>query len=265
MRGAVERKRGGTKCREKAPRLFSLAALLGATLFLTYAFFQSPPRAARHSIPKGKHMIFETIVVGQLGGNCYILGSPDTGEGIVVDPGAEPERIAAAVERLGLRVKYILNTHGHFDHVGGNRRLIERSGAKLLIHERDLPFLSRASAAAASYGLTADDSPPPDQFLADGMRVTFGSCGLTVLHTPGHTPGGCSLYLEGEGIVLTGDTLFADSVGRTDFPGSSHEALIEGIRTKLLTLPEETRVFPGHGPSTTIGREKRLNPYLAEK
>jgi glyoxylase-like metal-dependent hydrolase (beta-lactamase superfamily II) len=207
-------------------------------------------------------MIFETVVVGPLGVNCYILGCPETKEGIVVDPGAEPERIMAAVNRLGLRITRVVNTHGHFDHVGGNRRLLEATGAKLLIHEADAPFLSRAAASAATYGLSTDDSPPPDQHLSDGEELAFGTIRLKVLHTPGHTPGGCCLYLEQAGMVITGDTLFADSVGRTDFPGSSHEALVAGIRAKLFPLPEETVVHPGHGPATTIGREKRHNPYL---
>ena len=207
-------------------------------------------------------MIFETVVVGQLGVNCYILGSPQTKEGIVVDPGAEPEKILAVVNRLGLRITHVINTHGHFDHVGGNRRLVEATGAQFLIHEADAPFLTRAAATASAYGLSADDSPAPQRFLTDGEEIMSGGIRITVLHTPGHTPGGCSLYLPQAGIVLTGDTLFADSVGRTDFPGSSHEALVAGIRTKLFTLPDETVVYPGHGPQTTIGREKRYNPYL---
>ncbi|HEY6008737.1 MAG TPA: MBL fold metallo-hydrolase, partial [Geobacteraceae bacterium] len=134
--------------------------------------------------------------------------------------------------------------------------------ARLLIHEADVPFLSRVAATASAYGVTATDSPPPDQLLADGAEVACGTLLIKVLHTPGHTPGGCSLYLEQSNLVLTGDTLFADSVGRTDFPGSSHEALVAGIRGKLFTLPDETVVYPGHGPSTTVGREKRHNPYL---
>jgi glyoxylase-like metal-dependent hydrolase (beta-lactamase superfamily II) len=207
-------------------------------------------------------MIFETVVVGQLGVNCYILGSPQSKEGIVVDPGAEPEKILAAVNRLGLRITHVINTHGHFDHIGGNRRLLEATGATLLIHEADVPFLTRAAATASAYGLSADDSPAPQQFLTDGEEITSGTIRIKVLHTPGHTPGGCSLYVAQAGIVFTGDTLFADSVGRTDFPGSSHEALVAGIRAKLFTLPDETVVFPGHGPRTTIGREKRHNPYL---
>ncbi len=134
-------------------------------------------------------MIFETIVVGQLGVNCFILGCEETREGIVVDPGADAERVLAVVQKLGLKIRYVINTHGHFDHMGGNRSVIEKTGAKLLIHESDVYFLSRAADSAASYGLKAENSPKPDDLLQDGMVVNFGKHQLKVLHTPGHTPG----------------------------------------------------------------------------
>lgn len=207
-------------------------------------------------------MIFETIVVGALGVNCSILGCNETREALVVDPGADAERILAAVAKHGLRVTTVVNTHGHFDHVGGNRRVLEATAAELLIHEADAPYLQRAVVTAARYGVTAEDSPPPSRFLTDGMTISFGRKSLQVLHTPGHTQGGCCLHLASEGMVITGDTLFADSVGRTDLPGGSHEQLIASIRGKLLTLPDETKVYPGHGPSSTIGHERRHNPYL---
>ncbi len=207
-------------------------------------------------------MIFEIVVVGPLGVNCFILGCEETMEGVVVDPGADAGRILDRVRALGLTVRTVINTHGHFDHVGGNKEVLEATGARLMIHRDDTYFLSRAAEVAANYGLTTENSPPPDELLDDGMTVTFGKCSMQVLHTPGHTPGGCCLLLEGEGKVITGDTLFAESVGRTDFPGSSHEALISSIHSKLLPLPDETQVYPGHGESSTIGRERRYNPYL---
>lgn len=207
-------------------------------------------------------MIFETIVVGPLEVNCFILGCETTREGVIIDPGSEAEKVLAAAGKLGLTIRQVINTHGHFDHVGGNREVLAATGATLLIHGGDVPFLSRAAEVATKYGLTTENSPPPDQLLEDGLLLTFGECGMQVLHTPGHTPGGCCLYLESEGKVITGDTLFAEGVGRTDFPGSSHEALIEGIRSKLLTLPDATVAYPGHGPATTIGHEKRYNPYI---
>ncbi len=207
-------------------------------------------------------MLFATVVVGPLGVNCTILGCAETKEGVVIDPGADGPRILAKVKELGLTVKYVINTHGHFDHVGANKELLAATGAKLLIHEADVPFLGRAAKSAAMYGLVTENSPEPDEFLADGQLISFGQQQLKVLHTPGHTPGGCCLYHQASGQVITGDTLFADGVGRTDFPGSSYEDLAAGIKAKLFTLPEATVAYPGHGPSTTIGHEKQNNPYV---
>ncbi len=207
-------------------------------------------------------MIFEVMVVGSLAVNCFILGCEKTKDGIVVDAGGEPDKIIAAIARLGLSISRVINTHGHFDHVGGNRKLLEHTGAEFLIHEKDAPFLTRAADVAAKYGTTSENSPQPDRFLEDGMILSFGDYSMEVLHTPGHTPGGACLYIADEGLVLTGDTLFAEGVGRTDFPGGSYETLIESIRTRLLTLPDNIRAYPGHGPATTIGHERRYNPYI---
>ena len=209
-------------------------------------------------------MLIEAIVVGPLGVNCLILGDKQSKEGVVVDPGADCEMILGAVARLGLKVKYIVNTHGHFDHVGCNRPVQEATGAELLIHEKDLALLQMASRSARKYGLSVEDSPAPTRYLTDGMRLDFGRRSIEVLHTPGHSEGGCCLLLRNEQLVITGDTLFADSVGRTDLPGGSHELLIASIREKLLPLPDATVAWPGHGPSTTIGAERRTNPYLNE-
>ena len=209
-------------------------------------------------------MLMEVVVVGPLGVNCLILGDQQSREGVVVDPGADADVILAAVARLGLKVKYILNTHGHFDHVGCNKQIQEQSAAEFLIHEQDLVLLSQAAKSARQYGLQVEDSPLPDRYLTDGLRLEFGDHGIEVLHTPGHTRGGCSLLLREERVVITGDTLFADSVGRTDLPGGSHEQLIASIKNKLMPLEDETLVWPGHGPSSTIGRERRSNPYLNE-
>jgi glyoxylase-like metal-dependent hydrolase (beta-lactamase superfamily II) len=207
-------------------------------------------------------MIFETMVVGPLGVNCFILGDPAGREGIIVDPGAEPERILAVVKRHGLTIGQVINTHGHFDHVGANRAIVAATGARLLIHRGDEPLLGRAGQTAIMYGLSAENSPAPDAYLEDGMVLRFGSRELRVIHTPGHTPGGCCLFLAGEGILLSGDTLFAESIGRTDLPGGSAEQLAASIKAKLYPLPEATSVYPGHGPGTTIGHEKTNNPYV---
>jgi hydroxyacylglutathione hydrolase len=207
-------------------------------------------------------MLIETIVVGPLGVNCLILGDKQSNEGVVIDPGADCEMILGAIARLGLKIKYLINTHGHFDHVGCNGPLLKETGAEFLIHEKDLGLLKMASRTAHKYGLVVEDSPAPNRYLADGMRLEFGRRSIEVLHTPGHTEGGCCLLLRNEKLVVTGDTLFADSVGRTDLPGGSHEILMASIQEKLMPLEDDTLVWPGHGPSTTIGHERRLNPYI---
>jgi len=207
-------------------------------------------------------MIFETIVVGELGVNCYLLADSQTKEGVVIDPGAEPERIISAVKKNGIKVVAVLNTHGHFDHIGGNRQLTETTGAPLLINKDDEPFLARASTSAKMYGLRADDSPAPSSYLAEGDLIDFGSHKIKVIHIPGHSAGGSCFYLEKDGILISGDSLFAESIGRTDLTGGSQAQLVGAIRTKLLILPDSVKVFPGHGPATTIGHEKKHNPYL---
>lgn len=207
-------------------------------------------------------MIFKSLEVGPLSVNCYIVACEQSREGVVIDPGGDVERIITLVDQLGLKIHTIINTHGHFDHLGGNRQALEAFGARLLIHQADAPMLSRSAEVALRYGLQGENSPEADAFLADGMEVIFGACRMKVLHTPGHTQGGCCLYFEKEQAVITGDTLFADSIGRTDLPGGSHEQLLESIRTKLFTLPDAVTAYPGHGPQTTIGHEKSCNPYF---
>ena len=147
--------------------------------------------------------------------------------------------------------------------MGANRRMKEVTGAEILIHSLDVPMLSRLSASAAAWGMSAEDSPAPDRTLADGDTIAFGRINFTVLHTPGHTPGGVSFY--GNGCVFVGDALFAGSIGRTDFPGGDYDTLITSIRTRLFNLDDDTTVYTGHGPETTIGREKRHNPFVGLK
>lgn len=207
-------------------------------------------------------MIFETFETGPLAVNCFVIGCEQSHEGVIVDPGGNAAQIINVVQKLGLKIHTVINTHGHFDHVGGNGALLAAFGAKLLIHRADAEMLGRSAEVARKYGLQGDNSPEADAFLVDDMEIFFGSCRMKVLHTPGHTLGGCCLYLADAGKVITGDTLFADSIGRTDLPGGSHEQLLASIRTKLFTLPDEVIAYPGHGPETTIGHEKKHNPYF---
>ncbi len=208
-------------------------------------------------------MIVKTLAVGPIMANCFVLGCEKTAEAAVIDPGDEPDRILATLVDNNLTAKLIINTHGHFDHVGANRKLKEATGAPILIHALDTPMLSQLASSAAAWGMVAENSPPPDREIEDGDQVNFGDITLTVLHTPGHTPGGISLYTDTE--VFVGDTLFAGSIGRTDFAGGSFETLKNSIQQKLFTLNEDLVVYPGHNNPTTIGTEKRTNPFVGER
>ncbi len=205
-------------------------------------------------------MIIIELAVGPIMANCFIVGCERTRAAAVIDPGDEADKILMSLAKSKLTVKYILNTHGHFDHVGANRRIKEVTGADILIHRLDAPLLESLSEAAAAFGLSAENSPAPDKYIDEGDRIVFGDICLNVLHTPGHSPGGVSFHTDG--VVFVGDTLFAGSIGRTDFPGGDFHTLISSIRTKLFPLGDETMVCTGHGPRTTIGLEKRSNPFL---
>ena len=208
-------------------------------------------------------MIIKEMAVGPMMANCFIVGCDETKEAVVIDPGDDTDRILLALAGLALKVKYIINTHGHFDHVGGNRKMKAATGADILIHPLDAHMLGTLASTATAWGLSADDSPPPDRTVVDGDRIDFGTLTLTVIHTPGHSPGGIALYTDGN--VFVGDTLFAGSIGRTDFPGGDYGTLISSIRNKLFVLGDDVRVFTGHGPETTIGRERQFNPFLGQK
>ncbi len=205
-------------------------------------------------------MIIRQLAVGPLQANCFIVGCERTRQAAVIDPGDEADRILFALAERGLTVSHILNTHGHFDHVGANRRLKQSTGAPILIHALDAPMLRLLARTAAAWGMAAENSPDPDRLIDEGETVAVGDLRLQVIHTPGHTPGGVSFYADG--CLFVGDTLFAGSVGRTDFPGGDFEALRRSIQEKLFRLPDEVRVFTGHGPETTIGEEKRTNPFV---
>ncbi len=206
-------------------------------------------------------MIIKSMAVGPIMANCYIVGCEQQREAVIIDPGADADDILAAVKALDLTVKYIINTHGHFDHVGANAAVKESTGAPLMIHAHDAPMLAQLTYTAAAFGLRVDNSPPPDQTIDDGDTISFGQLKLTVIHTPGHSPGG--ICLAGAGHVFVGDTLFAGSIGRTDLPGGDFDTLIKSIQQRLFSLDGAMVVHTGHGPDTSIAQEKMHNPFAA--
>ena len=206
-------------------------------------------------------MIVHAIPVGITQTNCYVVGCEETQEGVVIDPGGNPKRILKAVEENGLTIRYVLNTHCHFDHMAANAEIVAATGAVLALHPAELPLL-QARGGAALFGVQVKESPLPDVKLEDGQVLEVGTLRFQVLHTPGHSPGGMTFYLEEEGAAFDGDVLFAMGVGRTDLPGGDWDTLMNSIREVLFALPDGTVLYPGHGPQTTVGREKRANPWV---
>lgn len=206
-------------------------------------------------------LIFDGFSVGPWESNCYIIGCGETKEGAIVDPGADGKKILSRVKKLGLNINKIILTHAHPDHLSALAEVQQATGAKVLIHALDAGTLVGAGRSLAYFIGKSVELKPADVLLQDGDKIQVGNITLEVIHTPGHTPGGICIKCARD-IIITGDTLFAGSVGRSDFPGGSHSQLINSIKEKLLNYPPGTKVYPGHGPASTIGSEKRYNPFL---
>jgi len=194
---------------------------------------------------------------------AYLVGDTVTGDALVIDPADNTQEIIAVAKQNKLQINYIINTHGHVDHIGGNAEMQKLTGAKIIVHEDDAIMLTSTPAMMLKM-FGAKQSPPADILVKDGMVISAGNIELKVIHTPGHSPGGICLYTPG--YVFTGDTLFVEAVGRTDLPGGSWQIMYNSIQTKLFTLPDDTKVMPGHNygrtPTSTIGHEKKHNPSV---
>jgi glyoxylase-like metal-dependent hydrolase (beta-lactamase superfamily II) len=224
-----------------------------------------------HQKLKGEKMIIRMLETGPLLVNCYIVADEETREAAVFDPAGHVDRILEVISEHDLKVKYIFNTHTHWDHVGGNRELQEATGAPILTHPDEAPGLGQAKERAGLHGSESDNSEA-SRFIEEGDMLEVGSIQIEILDLRGHSPGGLGFVFEGEleidgkralrKLVVCGDALFAGSIGRTDFPGGNMSLLVENIRQKILCLPDDTLVLPGHGPVSTVAREKQFNPFL---
>lgn len=214
--------------------------------------------------PDVNELMVRGIVVGVFAENCWVIGSRRTGEAVVIDPGAQPEDILALAKDMGVTVKVIANSHAHIDHILGVRGVQEQTGAKFLLHEQDLEIARGAARGAAQMlGQEVQPPPDPDAFLSDGDVVEVDGLKLQVIHTPGHTQGSIAFYTEG--MLFSGDTLFRGSIGRTDLPGGNHQQEMASIVDKLLALPDDTVVLPGHMEETRIEHERKTNPFVLEE
>ena len=204
-------------------------------------------------------MILKKLVLGQLATNCYIAGCESTKEGMIVDPADEAGQILKVIKELGLEIEVIVLTHGHPDHIAALKKVKEATGAGIAIHADDAESLQHQYLGFA-FGLVYETPPPPDRLLEEEDRINIGELNFRVIHTPGHSPG--SICLLGHGVLFSGDTLFNRGIGRYDLPGGDYDQLMNNIQAKIMTLPDETIVYAGHGPDSTIGSERKANPFL---
>jgi hydroxyacylglutathione hydrolase len=207
-------------------------------------------------------LYIDKMTVGAIDTNCYFVVCKDTEQLAIVDPGADGKRIAAKIKEAGWQPTMILNTHGHWDHIGANKYLQDQFSIPIFIHEADLNYLSDAGLSMAAWLGSDGDGGICQKPLADGDEIKLGRLSMQVIHTPGHTPGGVSFYLPQQQILLCGDTLFDHSIGRTDLPGGDMDLILESISKRLFVLPDAVIAYPGHGPETTIGEEKKGNPFV---
>jgi hydroxyacylglutathione hydrolase len=205
-------------------------------------------------------MRVETLEVGPVLTNCYLIGCEETNEGLLVDPGGDPARILRMVEGAGVKVDRIVNTHGHADHIAGNAAVQRELGCRILIHEADAAMITSRTTSLLDWIPDGEPSPPADELLSDGDTLGVGRLAFTIVHLPGHTPGGIGLL--NDEACFTGDTLFAGSIGRTDLPGGSEDVLFRTLAERIAPLDDALVLYPGHGPSTTVAREKERNPFL---
>lgn len=208
------------------------------------------------------NVIIIRLVVGSLSANCYIVGSETSGEGMVIDPGGNADVISRAILDSELDIKIIVLTHGHSDHIAALYDIQERTGAQVAIHIEDADFLEGRGSHSSQFGISYPTPHPPDRLLHEGDIINVSDLEFTVMHTPGHTPGGICL-LSGDRI-FTGDTIFRRGIGTTIMPGTSRRKLIESIQTRIMVLPDNTTIYPGHGRETTVGAERRDNPYIRD-
>lgn len=209
-------------------------------------------------------LVVDFVTVGPFQQNSYVLGDRATGEAVLVDPGDEPEAIEALLQRHGLTPRYVLNTHAHLDHVGAVHHFQQKYGLPFYLHPGDREWLEGLPLQGRMFGIQVSPTPKVDRWIAHGDTFPLGAHTIEVIHTPGHTPGGCCLFLRDAKVLITGDTLFAGSIGRTDFPGGSFEDLTSSIKERLFPLGDDVTFHSGHGPASTLGEERRNNPFVGE-